>query len=111
MTAPVAVQAPPTTIAMTAPVETAAAGDGRLVMRFFLPSSLTIATAPEPTDPRVRLLVVNERTVAVRRGELPRVLRASSWQVAGEPTSMFYDQPWTMPFLRRNEVTVAVSRR
>ena len=125
MTAPVAVEAEPEPIAMTAPVETAAAGEGRYVMRFFLPSRLTMATAPQPTDPRVQLVEVPAETIAAlrftgcgdsaqveaRQDELLGALRESAWRPLGPPAAYFYDPPWTLPFLRRNEVTIAVVAR
>lgn len=125
MTSPVEVRSGPRQIAMTSPVEAASAGRGRTTMRFFLPSALTLATAPEPTDPRVRLLEVPESTLAAlrfrgsraqeRMSEETRALLAalegSPWKPAGEPVSLFYDPPWTLPFLRRNEVAVPVVRR
>ena len=124
MTAPVEVQARSEKITMTAPVETAVAGDGRYVMRFFLPSSLSLATAPQPTDPRVRLVALAEETIAVRRftgsgsaeqvaterQKLLHALEASPWRPAGIPVALFYDPPWTIPFLRRNEVAVTLLR-
>jgi hypothetical protein len=125
MTAPVEVRAGSQKVAMTAPVEAARAGEGRHVMRFYLPSRLSLATAPEPTDPRVRLVVIPEETVGVlrytgsrgderiaaRSEELLRFLAGSDWQPKAEPVSLFYDPPWTLPFLRRNEVAVAVGPR
>ena len=124
MTAPVEVGAEAEKIAMTAPVETAAAEDGRYTMRFFLPSAYTSATVPQPTDPSVRIVELPEATVAVqrfsgswdaeqlerRKAELVRVLEESRWRPTGKPTSLFYDPPWTLPFLRRNEVAVPVAR-
>src|SRR5512134_1036821 len=106
------------TVAMTAPVETAAQAEGLYAMRFFLPADHTVETAPEPTNPEVRIVEVPERTLAVLRfsrsrgadnvarhaSELERLIVGSSWRAAGEPTTLFYDSPWTIPFLRRNEV-------
>ena len=94
-------------------------------MRFFLPSSLTLETAPAPTDPRVQLAVVPENTLAVlrfsgsrrpsavaeRSEELLGVLADSKWQPGGRPFTLFYDPPWTLSFLRRNEVAVSVAPR
>ncbi|MBI5015342.1 MAG: heme-binding protein [Deltaproteobacteria bacterium] len=125
MTAPVEVQSGSRKIAMTSPVEAASAGRGRHTMRFFLPAQVTLATAPEPTDPRVRLLQVPEQTLAALRfsgsraeervGEeklaLLVALERSPWKPTAEPVSLFYDPPWTLPFLRRNEVAVPVVRR
>ncbi|BBF94886.1 SOUL family heme-binding protein [Blastochloris tepida] len=109
-------------IAMTAPVEMAESGSaGRI--RFFLPASLTAETAPRPTDPRVKLVTVPGETVAVRRfsgvgwemaerqWELVKRLRGTAWQPADEPFALYYDGPFTLPFLRRNEAAVAVSMR
>ena len=124
MTAPVEVGAEAEKIAMTAPVETAAAEDGRYTMRFFLPSAYTSATAPQPTDPSVRIVELPAATVAVRRfsgswdaeqlerrqAELLRALEESRWRPTGKPTSLFYDPPWTLSFLRRNEAAVPVAR-
>ena len=94
-------------------------------MRFFLPAEYTVETVPEPTNPEVRIFEVPERTIAVLRfsgsrssenvarhaSELDRVIAGSSWRAAGEPTKLFYDPPWTIPFLRRNEVAVPVIAR
>lgn len=123
MTAPVAVEsAQAEKVAMTAPVVTSAAEPGRYTMRFFLPASYTLETAPQPTDPRVHLVEVPAETLAVlrfsgtptqsaveaRKAELLARLGPSAWKAAGEPVAFFYDPPWTVPFLRRNEVAVPV---
>lgn len=125
MTVPVEVESSAEKIAMTVPVETSATVDGKTTMRFFLPSELTRATAPEPTDTRVQIEEVPETTQAVLRftglGTLSQIrqrevalldaLDGSSWSVAGEPMTLFYDPPWTLPFFRRNEVVIPVSRK
>ena len=64
MTAPV-VQTP-VKIAMTAPVTQAVAAGG-YVMQFAMPSEWTLATLPQPEDPRVTLHAVPARNVAVIR--------------------------------------------
>jgi hypothetical protein len=121
MTAPVA-QAP-ATIAMTAPVAQAQAADGTWVVSFFMPSGYTLATLPRPLDPQIRLHEVAETIEAVyhfsglpgvaavarARAILARQLAGSAWVAAGEPVAQFYNPPWTLPWLRRNEVTVAVT--
>ena len=138
MTAPVGMRpAGSAKIAMTAPVgmRPAAAEDGtasapapgdsgRWVMSFAMPSAWTLATLPEPTDPRVTLREAPPRQIAVLRfsglwsdarfAEQERRLRAelatSGWQVTGPVESMRYDPPWTLWFLRRNEVALPVAR-
>lgn len=118
MTAPVA-QQPGQTLAMTAPV----AQDGS-VIRFFLPAGVTVASAPRPLDDRVRIVDVPAEVVAVlrfsgstgpdavaaRKAELMGALPATAWVAAGVPFAWFYDPPWTLPPLRRNEVAVLVRR-
>lgn len=122
MTVPVATETPAEKIAMTTPVETAPAAGGQMAMRFFLPKAYSMENAPQPTDERVRLVEVPEQTMAVlrfsgfggdeavaeRTQELLATLDGSAWKAAGEPIAMYYDPPWTIPFLRRNEVAVAV---
>jgi hypothetical protein len=36
-------------------------------------------------------------------------LAGSKWQPQGEPVAWFYDPPWTLPPLRRNEAAVPVT--
>ena len=125
MTAPVATDVKGEEIAMTAPVETAVGTSGSYRMRFFLPTSYTAETAPQPTDPRVRIVAVPEETVAAlrftggrdeaetaaRKDRLLAALEVTEWTPTASPVAYFYDPPWTLPFLRRNEVLVAVAPR
>jgi len=113
-------------IAMTVPVETGPTGNGMVLMRFFLPASLTAATAPEPQDARVHITEAPGETLAVRRFSgsanparvaaeaeaLRQSLAASSWHPAAGalPVFMGYDPPFTIPPLRRNEVAIRVER-
>jgi hypothetical protein len=121
MTVPVDV-ARPEKIAMTAPVETATQ-DRMTRMRFFLPSRFTAETAPKPTDERVQIVTVPEQTIATlrfsgtgrdlreREQQLIAALAATRWKPLGTAYGLFYDAPFTIPFLRRNEAAVAVVAR
>lgn len=114
MTAPV--EAGGQRIAMTVPVEQGTGG----TMRFFLPRTVAEAGAPVPTEPGVRLVKVPpERIAALQfsgrltpqsRAEqeriLTEVLAAASRRPDGPPFFMGYDPPFSIPFLRRNEVAV-----
>ncbi len=123
MTAPVA-QARET-IAMTAPVGVTQGTDQRWCIRFFMPAQYTLETLPRPRDDAVRLVELPAETMAVLRFTgstapdavalrqqtlLDRIGR-SDWQPAGAIVAWFYDPPWTLPFLRRNEVAVPVAKR
>lgn len=105
-------------IAMTSPVVQQPAGAESWSIQFIMPSKYTMATLPQPNDPRVRLVEIPARTFAVVRFSglgredavarhekaLDAALAGSSWRAVGEPVTWYYDPPWTVPFLRRNEV-------
>ena len=123
MTAPVAqsVAEASEKIAMTVPVSQENR-DGRWTIRFFMPSQYTMATLPVPTDPDVKLVEVPGETKAVlrfsgfagpeavaeERALLLKGLSGSGWTAQGTPDVWFYDPPWALPFVRRNEVVVGV---
>lgn len=124
MTAPVETQeAGSETIAMTAPVETQPDQDGMYRMRFFLPATYSLESAPVPLDERVTLVDLPAETYAVMRFSGSRAparleaekrtlrnrLETSRWQPNGEAVAWLYDPPWTLPFVRRNEVAVPVA--
>ena len=112
-------------IAMTAPVSQEAGSEGTWAIRFFMPAKWTLDTLPAPNDEAVKLVTVPSETFAVlrftgdrgpgavasRTDELLGLLEDTEFQQAGQPVAWFYDPPWTVPWLRRNEVAVPVSRR
>ncbi len=129
MTAPVASTADDAseTIAMTAPVlseRTTAAGSKtpRWKTSFLMPSVYTLDTLPEPNDPRVRFVARPARCVAVsmfdgfttdaavseRSDALRAWLDARSLQSGGPATIARYNDPFTLPWNRRNEVWIDV---
>lgn len=122
MTAPVSQQPTSERIAMTAPVSQSSSASGYAVS-FVVPSSYTAETVPQPTDPRVSIREVPGRTVAVLRfagrwtdatyaREEQRLLAALAdlgIEAAGEPEYARYNGPFTLPFLRRNEIIVPVA--
>ena len=123
MTSPVEISSPGTKIAMTSPVEVNKSESG-LVMRFFMPSKYSIGQLPEPSDPRVKLSQMPAMKVAVlrftgstadpavtaRTAELINALHPTKWKVIGPATAFFYNPPWTIPFLRTNEVVIPVTK-
>lgn len=126
MTAPVAQHKPVgEKIAMTAPVAQQLDGSGQWVIRFFLPADKTMETLPQPNDPDVRIVSIPAETVAVRTftgsrtsravavntAKLLRTLRELGFEPSGTPAAWFYDPPWTVAPLRRNEIAVPVEER
>jgi hypothetical protein len=123
MTAPVAEIPAGQKIAMTAPV-TQAGNDGRWVVRFTMPKSYTLDSLPVPNDPRVHLRrlpasqmvvlrfsgVAGQRDLDEKSKALDGMVKARGLKVVGPPSLAQYDPPWTLWFMRRNEVMVGVSR-
>ena len=121
MTAPVTQSAVPVRLDMTAPVTQAAVAGGMRV-QFVLPKGVTLATAPEPLDPRVQLREVPASQWAAIRYSgtwsqanydehlalLTAALAAAGVATQGEPVLARYNPPITPWFLRRNEIWLAL---
>jgi DNA gyrase inhibitor GyrI len=121
MTAPVTQQASEN-IAMTAPVTQQLDGHAWHV-RFVMPASYTMETLPKPKNAAVRLKEVQGRSFAVirfsgiahrenlrrRTEQLRAFIKAKNLDAISEPVYAFYNPPWTLPFLRRNEVLIELS--
>jgi len=116
MTAPVTQEAGEK-LAMTAPVTQLGAEDTWTV-RFVMPREYTLETLPQPKNNAVRLLAVparravvirfsgsnTDKNLATHRDELLAYVAEHHLAVVGAPASAFYNPPWTLPFLRRNEI-------
>ncbi len=121
MTAPVIQEQSTEKMAMTAPVLQQKSGDVWL-MAFVLPQAYTLATAPVPRDAQVLIKVIPEKKVAVihysgalseqdikiRSDELTTWLTNHDYKIISPSRSAAYDPPWTLPFLRRNEVHIDI---
>jgi len=129
MTAPV-IQQPGAgeKIAMTAPVTQtpkAGGGHGTYMFSFVMPASYTRATLPQPLDPRVRIREVPARLMAARRysgswsevryrvqeAMLLRSVSQAGLTTDGAPVYARYNSPFSLWFLRRNEVLIEVARK
>lgn len=121
MTAPVAQQPSSEKIAMTAPV-TQIQNAGMWTVRFTMPSTYTMDTLPEPNDPNVHLRSLPPERFAVlrfsglaRKGdveaksqELIAAVAAHHLRASGSVSLAQYNPPWTLWFMRRNEVMIPV---
>jgi hypothetical protein len=123
MTAPVIQnESPNEKIAMTAPVMQSPDPAGWII-RFIMPASYTLETLPTPNDPKVRLVALPPKRLAVVRfsglvddndvEQQTTLLRAFVAQqnltAVGTPSLARYDPPWTLWFLRRNEIMLEVT--
>ncbi len=128
MTAPVNMAPKSEKISMTAPVgmqaKTENAGldnTNQWRMYFVMPSQYTLETLPTPNNPAVTLRAIpvsrmavlrfsglaGEEKTAKKTAELLAWLKSKQISPIGEPELARYNPPWTLPFLRRNEVMVA----
>ncbi len=117
MTVPVTESIASEKISMTVPVS-AIESNGRMKMQFYMPSKYTLETLPEPIDKRIKFVELPAKKYAVIRfsgfaserniSEKELVLSGylNDRQVDYDKQSLraFYNPPWTLPFLRRNEV-------
>jgi hypothetical protein len=120
MTVPVTLQPRSENISMT----TAASlgqSDGQWRVEFLMPSQFTLETLPTPNNSVVNLREIpaghyaairfsglaDEVVIANRTAELMNWLDNRNITPAGQPILARYNSPWTLPFLRRNEVMVA----
>ena len=113
-------------VAMTAPVVSEMPAGGDKVMSFVLPSS--VSAPPSPTDPAVRVVRRPPMKVAVQRYSggwdeeearhrataLASAALSDGHKLVGSPpdsgwTWFRYNPPWTLPFLRTNEVAVELA--
>jgi len=122
MTAPVAQRRVGETIAMTAPVSQTSNGADWTV-RFTMPASYTMQTLPRPNDRRITLReepgqrmavirfsgVANARQVERHSRDLQEQLRTRGMRATGPISMAQYDPPWTLWFMRRNEVMVPIA--
>lgn len=129
MTAPVT-QSPESKnekISMTAPVliepqQTNQTAD-KWTISFSMPSKYTLETLPTPVDSRVVLKDIPEKYFATKtfsgfwseekNQEMARDLEKwlaqySEYTIASKPIFAGYNPPWTIPFLRRNEVLLEI---
>jgi len=121
MTAPVEQKTQGEKISMTAPVEQKGR-DGKYVISFVLPQTLSLDTAPIPNNPRVvlknnpvrRLASITYSGFWSENNYLENHARLMGWvaaqrlKIKGEPIYARYNSPFSLWFLRRNEILVEV---
>ncbi len=123
MTAPV-IQEPlgSTKIAMTAPV--LQSGEGKnWTVRFVMPEGSTLENLPKPNNARVHLHALPPARMAVVRFSglvwpstisektlaLQGFIRKQHLKETGAPSLAQYNPPWTLWFMRRNEVMIPLA--
>lgn len=122
MTAPVSQTTAPIKIEMTAPVAQTATEGGYLV-QFAMPREFTMDTLPEPTNSKVKLREMPAQTYAVlqysggwsqslyeeKLALLRSLANQANLKLDGEPIFSRYNAPFSLPFLRRNEIWIKLA--
>jgi len=121
MTAPVQ-QQESQKIAMTAPVQQQSTGKAWKVS-FVMPSEYSMESLPKPNNDRVtlqeiaagKLIVIkfsgtsSDKNVAEYEKQLMDYIEANQIKATGSPKYAFYNPPWTLPFMRRNEIMLEIN--
>ena len=120
MTAPVTLKPQSEKIAMTAPVSIKADAQQWRV-HFVMPAEYTMETLPKPNNSQVKIREISGRKVAVIRFSglvneektAQKTKELQDWMASkklealnSEPELARYNPPWTLPFLRRNEIII-----
>ena len=126
MTAPVIMQNQDAgqKIEMTAPVFMGNQGETQ-TMSFVLPAQYDFQSAPKPSNSSVRLQemkdytvaalqfsgLLNEKNIQRHHGLLQDWIDKSLYKETGSYMTAGYNPPWTLPFLRRNEILIPVEQK
>ena len=131
MTAPVGIESTDQNksakIAMTAPVgiessKSSESAGNQWTVSFVMPAEYTLASLPKPLDPQVKIREVpaekravitfsgfyNADKVQEKTQALRDWIKLKNLKSVGEPQFARYNPPWTLPFMRRNEVMIQV---
>ncbi|MEY3670275.1 MAG: hypothetical protein RL258_1671 [Pseudomonadota bacterium] len=109
-------------LAMTAPVTVEPQKEGWR-LHFVMPSTETLSTLPSPNNPAVRLRAMDPHQMAVVRfsgwttqtaiqeqtKKLEQWMATQKLTPAGSPQVARYNDPFTMPWRRRNEIMIPVA--
>lgn len=110
-------------IPMTAPVIRQGVKDtGPWKIQFYMAPPYNLENLPVPANENIRLHQLDARKFVVltfsgtgsvesfakRTKELREYMKIHNLVGVGEPVEAYYDPPWTLPFLRRNEVMIEV---
>lgn len=110
-------------IQMTAPV-TVTPNQDNWKLHFVMPQNYSLKDLPNPTDKKVKIRVVNEHVAAVivfsgwtnelkiseKTDELKNWIVNQGYQVVGPTQIARYNDPFTLPWLRRNEIIIKIKK-
>ena len=113
----------PEKIAMTVPVIAEGKGDQKTwLIQFVMPKQYTLETLPKPNNPQVKLLAMGPQKLAVIRftgfvgddkvqektAELMAWIKSRNALPLGNTRLARYNPPWSIPWMRRNEILIPI---
>lgn len=122
MTAPVSEKSISEKIAMTVPVSTSQGENNTREVSFSMPSKYSLENLPKPNDARVKIQEIapelravhrytfwsSQKRSEIKKQDLLKALQRDQIETLWNVSSQFYNPPATIPFMRRNEVSVAI---
>ena len=121
MTTPVLQEQGGEEITMTAPVIQKKTGE-KWVTAFVMPRKYTMETIPKPLDKDIVLKEIpggmvasirysglhSEKNIAGYAEKLSKWIVQNGYRPVSRPRAATFDPPWTLPFLRRNEIHIDI---
>jgi hypothetical protein len=110
-------------IAMTVPVIAEGKADKKTwLIQFVMPKQYTMDTLPKPNNSQVKLVPIGPQKLAVVRftgfvgdekvqektAELLAWIQSRNEVVSGNPRLARYNPPWSIPWMRRNEILIPI---
>ncbi len=110
-----------TRIAMTAPVLQEGSKNSWQI-RFTMPHTYTLETLPAPICKNIHIKsleskkfaaiqfsgIATDKSLEKNLETLKNILQEKNITIIGKPILAFYNPPWTLPFLRRNEILIEI---
>jgi effector-binding domain-containing protein len=109
-------------IPMTAPVRQQKFQENWQIS-FIMPSEYNMETLPQPNNKNISLkelpskkyIVINfsgmisDQNIALHEEKLKKYTLENEMHILSSPIYAFYNPPWTLPFMRRNEIMIEIN--
>jgi effector-binding domain-containing protein len=124
MTTPVSQKEVSEKIAMTSPVSQISSSQKKWFVQFAMPKKYTLETLPKPKNDKIKFKILPAKTVVAIRfsgkwssqifdaksQELVTFIEQNKMKKIGQPIISYYDDPFTFPWNRRNEIVQEIKQ-
>ncbi len=105
-------------IAMTSPVNQEETDEQNWIISFNMPNKYKLETLPKPKNDQIKFKMINSKEVVVirfsglwsdkkfaqKQEKLKEFIQENHLTIKGKPAISYYDDPFTFPWNRRNEI-------